>query len=55
MTSPSPAEKPPGKSLELLIRCLHRYVELNAGRFETYHEGRQKLLVTVRRQGEASG
>ena len=47
MNSDSPAEKLPSKSLELLLRCLHRYVELNSGRFETHQEGGQKRVVTV--------
>jgi hypothetical protein len=47
MAPHSPAEKPSGKSLELLIRCLRRYVELNAGRFETHQQGGQKRIVTV--------
>jgi hypothetical protein len=37
-----------GKTLDLLIRCLHRYVELNPERFKVHREGGQKgVVVTV--------
>ena len=31
-------KKPSAKGLDRLVQCLHRYVELNAGRFDTLTE-----------------
>ena len=33
-----PVKKPPAKGLDRLVQCLHRYVELNGGRFDTLTE-----------------
>ena len=47
MTTDTPAGKPSGKNLELLVRCLRRYVELNEERFEIHQEVGQKRIATV--------
>jgi hypothetical protein len=42
------------KNLELLIRCLHRYVELNPRRFGVCREKGQKRVVMILVEKEKS-
>ena len=44
MNPGSSVKKPSAKGLDHLVQCLHRYVELNGGRFETLTE---KIGATV--------
>jgi hypothetical protein len=38
MNPGSSVKKPSTRGLDRLVQCLHRYVELNGGRFETLSE-----------------
>ncbi len=54
MNPRSSVEKPSIRGLDRLAQCLHRYVELNAGRFETVKEGSgsTRVLTVVVAKGK---